>query len=264
MPLSDESAGSLSPQDRLAGPPLPAAAEPPAVTPAPSRIQDLPEDERPREKLLRQGPGALSDAELLAIFFRTGVVGMNAVEMGRALLRRCGNEWHRLSRLSVAELTAMKGIGEAKAIHLVATFELGKRMARQSAVTRKFDCPEAVLELLGAEMRAEPQEVLTVILLDTRLKLLGTEEVTRGTINETIAHPRDVLHHVVRRRAHGFILAHNHPAGDPSPSSADRTFTRRMREGAELLQVSFLDHIIIGLPATGQPGYFSFREHGLL
>lgn len=225
---------------------------------------DLPEDERPREKLLRQGPGALSDGELLAIFFRTGVVGMNAVDMGRALLRRCGHEWHRLSRLTVSELTEMKGIGEAKAIHLVATFELGKRMARESAAGRKFDCPDAVIELLAADLRAEPQEVLTVVLLDTRLKLLGTEEITRGTINETIAHPRDVLHHVVRRRAHGFILVHNHPAGDPSPSSADRTFTRRMREGAEILQVSFMDHIIIGLPAAGQPGYFSFRENGLL
>lgn len=247
------------------GPPQSIAAPVPRTqAPAPARIQDLPEDERPREKLLRQGPGALSDAELLAIFFRTGVPGMNAVEMGRALLRRCGNEWHRVSRLTVSELTEFKGIGEAKAIHLVATFELGKRLSRESAAGRKFDCPEAALELIAADLRAEPQEVLMVILLDTRLKLLGTEEITRGSINETIAHPRDVLHHVVRRRAHAFIIAHNHPAGDPSPSSADRTFTRRLRESAEIMQVSFMDHIVIGIPSADHPGYFSFRENGLL
>jgi DNA repair protein RadC len=245
---------------------IPAAMRPgsPPVARAPARIHDLPEDERPREKLLRQGAGALSDAELLAIFFRTGVPGMNAVEMGRSLLARCGHEWHRVSRLTVSELTDTRGIGEAKAIHLVATFELGKRLSRQTASSRKFDCPEAVLELLAAEMRAEPQEVLSVLLLDTRLKLLGTEEITRGSINETIAHPRDVLHHVVRRRAHAFIIVHNHPAGDPSPSSADRTFTRRVRESAEILQVSFMDHIIIGIPSAAQAGYFSFRENGCL
>jgi len=239
----------------------------PAPPSAQQRIHDMPASERPREKLARLGAAALSDAELLAIFLRTGIAGLNAVDMGRALLQRFGNKWHQLSRLSVHELCTLKnfkGIGEAKAIHLVATFELARRLAREEYSEQVFDKPESVIQLLAAEMRAEPQEVLKVLLLDTRLKLLGVEEITRGTINETVAHPRDVLHHVIRRRAHGFIVVHNHPAGDPSPSAADRSFTRRLRESAETMQVLLADHVIIGLPSSAGPGYFSFREHGML
>jgi len=234
-----------------------------AAPPSP-RIADLPEDDRPREKLLRQGPGALSDAELLAIFLRTGIKGMNAVEVGRQLLRRYGNKLNQISRLSVSELSEVKGLGEAKAIHLVATIELGRRLAREEHSDATFGHPSAVLDLLGAEMRAEPQEVLKVVLLDTRLKLIGVEEITRGSINETVAHPRDVLHHVIRRRAHAFVVVHNHPAGDPDPSTADRNFTRRLRESAETMQVQFTDHLIIGLPSRSHRGYFSFRENGML
>lgn len=233
-------------------------------TPPPPRIHDLPSEDRPREKLLRHGPAALTNAELLAIFFRTGIPGCNAVGMGRELLRRHGDKLSQLSRLGVSELCELKGIGEAKAIHLVATFELGKRLAREEHSGEAFDRAEAILNLLAAEMRAEPQEVLKVVLLDTRLKLVGVEEITRGTINETVAHPRDVLHHVIRRRAHAFVIVHNHPSGDPEPSAADRSFTRRLRESAETMQVKLVDHIIIGLPAAEHRGYFSFREHGIL
>lgn len=235
----------------------------PAVA-VPPRIADMPEDDRPREKLLRLGPAALSDAELLAIFFRTGIPGMNAVEMSRSLLGRHGGKFHQLSRLTVGELCEVKGIGEAKALHLVATFELGKRLAEETYADETFDNPEAVLHLLAADMRSEVQEVLKVVLLDTRLKKIGVEELTRGTINETVAHPRDVLHHVIRRRAHAFVVVHNHPSGDPEPSTADRTFTRRLRDSAETMQVKFVDHIIIGLPSRAHGGYFSFREHGIL
>ncbi len=246
-----ESARSIALPDIPGSPPL-------------HRIADIPEEERPREKLLRQGAGSLSDAELLAIFLRTGVRGVNAIEVGRRLLRRYGNKLSQLSRLSVSELLETKGLGEAKAIHLVACFELGKRLAREEHSNATFNHPAAVLDLLAAEMRAEPQEVLKVLLLDTRMKLLGVEELTRGTINETVAHPRDVLHHVIRRRAHAFVVVHNHPAGDPDPSAADRSFTRRLRESAETMQVQFTDHIIIGLPSHAHRGYFSFRENGML
>ncbi len=228
-----------------------------------NRIQDMPAGDRPREKMLRCGGGALTDAELLAIFFGSGVVGMSAVGLGKLFMDRYGS-LHALSRLSVEELKAQKGIGEAKALHLAAAFELGKRLARQTYDGTPMDHPEAILNLLGAEMRAEPQEVLKVVLLTTRLTLLGVEELTRGTLNETIAHPRDILHHVIRRRAYGFIIVHNHPAGDPSPSSADRNFTRRLREASEIMQVTFVDHIIIGLPSLVHAGYFSFRENGAM
>lgn len=227
------------------------------------RIQDLPAGDRPREKMLRSGAGALTDAELLAIFFGSGIVGLSAVGLGQRFMERY-RSLHALSRLSVEELRAQKGIGEAKALHLAAAFELGKRLARESYDGSPMNRPEAILNMLGAEMRAEPQEVLKVVLLTTRLTLLGIEELTRGTLNETIAHPRDVLHHVIRRRAYGFVIVHNHPAGDPQPSTADRNFTRRLREASEIMQVTFVDHVIIGLPSAGHAGYFSFREAGAL
>ena len=230
---------------------------------SPTRIQDMPEGERPREKMIRSGPGALTDAELLAIFFGSGVVGLSAVGLGKLFMDRY-RSLHALSRLSVAELKAQKGIGEAKALHLAAAFELGKRLSRENFTSLPMNTPDAVVGLLGAEMRAEPQEVLKVVLLSTRLTLLGVEELTRGTLNETVAHPRDVLHHVIRRRAHSFVIVHNHPAGDPQPSTADRTFTRRLREASEIMQVGMVDHIIIGLPSSQHPGYFSFRESGML
>jgi DNA repair protein RadC len=232
-------------------------------SPPRARIQDLPAAERPREKMLRQGPGALSDAELLAIFFGSGVVGMSAVGLGQRFMQKYGT-LHALSRLSAAELQEQKGVGEAKALHLAAAFELGKRLARETTARIPMNTPEAVVNLIGPELRAEPQEVLKVMLLNTRLALMGVEEITRGTVNETIAHPRDVLHHVIRRRAHSFLIVHNHPAGDPQPSAADRSFTRRLREAADLMQVAFLDHIIIGLPSGTCPGYFSFRETGMM
>lgn len=238
-------------------------AAPEFPVPATHRIHDLPESERPREKMLRHGAGSLTDAELLAIFFGSGIVGLSAIGLGQLFIDRYSS-LNALSRLTVEELRAQKGIGEAKALHLAAAFELGKRLARESYNGKPMNQPEAILSLLGAEMRAEPQEVLKIILLNTRLTLLGVEEVTRGSINETVAHPRDVLHHVVRRRAHGFVIVHNHPAGDPQPSTADRNFTRRLREAAEIMQISFVDHIIIGLPSPAHAGYFSFREHGAL
>lgn len=227
------------------------------------RIQDMPESDRPREKMMRHGPDSLTDAELLAIFFGSGVVGMSAVGLGRMFIERYGG-LHALSRLTVEELCTHKGIGEAKAIHLAAAFALGKRLARLEYDGKPMSSAAAILSHIGPELRAEPQEVLKILLLNTRLSLIGVEEVTRGSLNETIAHPRDILHHVIRRRAHGFAVAHNHPAGDPSPSTADRTFTRRLREAAEIMQVAFVDHIIVGLPSSAHAGYFSFRENGLL
>ena len=240
-------------------------SEHPTELPAPPalRIQDMPESERPREKMLRFGISSLSDAEILAIFFGSGIVGMSAVGLGKLFMDRYGS-LHALSRLTVEELRAQKGIGEAKAIHLAAAFALGKRLARQEYDGKPMTTADAILNHIGPELRAEPQEVLKILLLNTRLSLIGVEEVTRGSLNETIAHPRDILHHVIRRRAHGFAVAHNHPAGDPSPSAADRTFTRRLREASEIMQITFVDHLIVGLPSSAHAGYFSFRENGML
>ncbi|MDZ4290075.1 MAG: DNA repair protein RadC [Prosthecobacter sp.] len=228
------------------------------------RIHDMPEDDRPRERLLRLGPGALSDTELLAIFINTGIKGENAMQVGQRLLRDYGS-LRQLARVGASELTTKKALGPAKAAHLAAAFELGRRAEQQAAKELPMDNPEAIYRLLGAEMQALGHESLRVVLLNTRLHLMQQVEVSMGTVNETVAHPRDILNKVITYKAYAFAVAHNHPSGDPTPSEADRRMTRRLKEGAELLGLVFMDHIIIGAPAEGRPqAYFSFKERGML
>ncbi len=244
----------------------PLSSPPPALPSAPAsqRIQDMPAAERPREKMERHGAGALSDAELLALFFRTGMPGLSAIEIGRQLLKKYGS-LTALSRQKTSEIQRQKGLGPAKAMDLAAAFELGKRLARQEAVQQRVDHPVAICELLGPELRAEPMEVLKIVLVTTRGTLIAVEEVSRGGLNETIAHPREVLKFAMLHSAFGFILVHNHPSGDPMPSASDLTLTRKIRDAALLMQINFFDHVIIGRPTTDRPsGFLSFRETGLL
>lgn len=209
------------------------------------------------------GPAALTDAELLAIFFGTGTVGLSAIDLGKLLVEKYGS-LNALSRLRLEEIQVEKGIGPAKAVNLAAAFELGARLAKERYRDQKVDSPEAVYDLLGPEMNQLGRESLRVVILNTRNNLIRVEEVSLGTANECIAHPREILQSVVMASAHGFILAHNHPSGDPSPSAADRKLTRRLSEASELLGVTFIDHVIIGLPGEGHEPYFSFKEMGLL
>jgi DNA repair protein RadC len=229
----------------------------------PLKIREMPEEERPREKLLARGAAALTDPELIAILLRTGVRGANAIEVARELLQKY-KTLGDLSRCTVKELAAIRGIGNAKAIQLVAAFGLGQRLARESFARRKIDSPELVCDLVGAEMRMLHKESLRIILLDTRYHMLRMEEVSIGSINESIAHPRDVFRPAIIFSAYAVIVVHNHPSGDPSPSQADHSLTRRLSEAAELLQIKLLDHIIIGAPAPGRLPYFSFKEAGVL
>ena len=227
------------------------------------KIREMPQDERPREKLLSRGVGALTDSELLAILLRTGLPGANAVEVARQLLERYGS-LSGLSRCTVKEIASIRGIGAAKAIQLVAAFGLGQRLANERLSRQKLDSPELVHDLVAAEMRTLHKESLRVILLDTRYHLLRMEEVSLGSVNESIAHPRDVFRPAVISSAYAVIVVHNHPSGDPSPSQSDHSLTRRLAEAAELLQIKLLDHIIIGAPAEGRSPYFSFKEAGVL
>ncbi len=223
----------------------------------------MPRDERPREKLLGRGAAALTDPELIAILLRTGLPGANAVEVARQLLERYGS-LSALSRCTVKEIASIRGIGAAKAIQLVAAFSLGQRLANERLSRQKLDSPELVHDLVAAEMRTLHKESLRVILLDTRYHLLRMEEVSLGSVNESIAHPRDVFRPAVISSAYAVIVVHNHPSGDPSPSQSDHSLTRRLAEAAELLQIKLLDHIIIGAPAEGRLPYFSFKEAGVL
>jgi DNA repair protein RadC len=170
----------------------------------------------------------------------------------------------RLARASAAELARIKGVGSAKAVQLRAAFEMGSRLAQSRIRELPMDKPEQVCNLLGDEMRQLPHESLRVIALNGKLRLLAIEEISRGTINETVAHPRDVLRVPILNQAYGFILTHNHPSGDPAPSQSDFIFTRKVCDAAKIMQVPFLDHVILGAPRESGPSWFSFKEAGLL
>jgi DNA repair protein RadC len=213
--------------------------------------------------MIEHGPSALTDPELLAIFFGTGVPGMNAVDLGRMLMRKY-ETLTGVCRRTYPELRDHKGIGPAKAMNLAAAFELGRRLAKEEYNSKPLDTPKAIYELLSPQMRGLAKECLRVLLLTTRFTLLANEEIHVGTVNETLAHPRDILRPVISHGAYAFVIAHNHPSGDPTPSAADGAFTRRLREASDLLQVRLMDHIIIGQPGKANPnGYFSFREAGM-
>jgi DNA repair protein RadC len=227
------------------------------------RIHDLPQGERPREKLALLGPGALSNAELMALFISSGSKGRSAIAIGSDLIAKYGS-MAALGSMPVAELAREKGLGLAKASKLAAAFELGVRVAREQTQTAVLDTPERIFEYFGPQMAHLSQEQVVVIPVDTRLRHLGTSVVSVGTVNESSAHPREIFRPVITRGAYGFVLIHNHPSGDPSPSRADEAITRRVSEAANLLQIRFIDHVIIGRPAPGRSAYFSFREAGLI
>lgn len=227
------------------------------------RIQELPDEDRPREKLLKQGATALSESELIAILLRTGTVGANAIDVARELLLRY-QSLTALSRRGAAELAGIKGIGPAKALQLAAAFELGKRLAQELPAQEKLDSADAVYDLLGPEMRMLNRESLRVVLLDTRYRLLKVEEIAIGSISECIAHPREIFRPALIHSAFAVIIVHNHPSGDVTPSAADYQMSKKMREAAAVLQIRLLDHVIIGTAAADRPGYFSFKSVGMV
>lgn len=226
-------------------------------------IRDLPSDERPREKLARHGAASLDNAELLALFLRTGTRGRSAIQVGRDILRHFGS----INALGAAGLDALQscpGLGLAKASQLAAAFELGARAAREQLNELVLDSPERIHDAFAPQLSWLGHERLLVALVNSRLQHTGTVEVSSGTLTETSAHPREVLRPVILRGAYGFVLIHNHPSGDPSPSGADRRFTLQLAEAARLLELRFIDHLVIGRPQTGRQGYFSFREAAIL
>jgi len=227
-------------------------------------MRELPPAERPRERLLNQGANALKTAELLAILLRTGTSGRPVLDLADFLLSHFGS-LEALSRASVGELAKVKGVGQAKAIGLKAAFALAARLARSEAEARAIETADDVALLLGEEMRLLDYESVRVICLNTKHMVLAVEEVTRGTLNESLFHPREAFRPALARQAHAVILVHNHPSGNPQPSDADLHVTRRMKEAGTLLQIELLDHVILGAPRAGvEKNYFSFKNEGLL
>lgn len=213
-------------------------------------ITDWPVDERPRERLLKQGAGALSDAELFAIFLRTGVAGRSAVDLARDLLGHFGSV-RGLLAASRRDFTEAKGLGDAKFAQLQAVLELARRhFAEELADSAVIDSPEATRRFLQAQLRDATQEVFAVLFLDNQHRVLAFERLFFGTINQAAVHPREVVKAVLRHNAAAVILAHNHPSGVAEPSSADRDITLRLRDALNLIDVRVLDHVIVGARCT--------------
>lgn len=222
-------------------------------------IKDWPARERPRERLLADGPHSLSDAELLAIFLRTGVRGKSAVALARELLERFGS-LRRLLAAERAQFCEAPGLGAAKYAQLQAVLEMGRRhLAEAFERGSPLSSPEDTARFLKARLRDYPYEVFAVLFLDNRHRVLAFEELFRGTIDGASVHPREVVQQALTHKAAAVILAHNHPSGVAEPSRADQAITACLVEVLGLIEVRVLDHFIIG---DGEP--WSFAEHGQL
>jgi DNA repair protein RadC len=223
------------------------------------RITDMPEEERPREKLLERGANALSDAELLAIFLRTGITGCSAIDLARDLLAEFGGLTGLLSA-SREEFCRGKGLGTAKYVQLRAVLELSQRYLRAEISERDvLTSPEATRTYLKSKLRVYPHEVFACLFLDNRHRVIEYRELFRGTIDGASVHPREVVREAMRWNAAAVIFAHNHPSGVAEPSQADVRITERLRDALALVDVRVLDHIVIG-----EGGGTSFAERGLL
>ncbi len=226
-----------------------------------TKINDLPQNQRPREKLAKLGASSLSDAELIAIFLRVGVKGESAIQIGKRLLNTYGS-LSQLSRLDLTDLAKEHGLGIAKAAQLCASFEISSRIARESVISTPVNTPQHIYEAMAPILRNQTTESLYVMLVDTRLCHIRSIPISKGTVNATICHPRDILSPVITSQAYGFVLIHNHPSGNPSPSPADDEVTKQVIAAAKLMQIKFIDHIIIGQSIDGKAPYFSYREYG--
>jgi DNA repair protein RadC len=208
-------------------------------------LKDLPEDARPREKLLARGPGALSDAELLALLLRTGLPGKNALQMGQELLDQFGGV-AGLLHTGADALKSIKGLGPAKRAEIVAVLELARRaLSAQLKQQTLFDSPEAVRDYLQLQLGSRPYEIFAVLFLDSQHRLIVLEELFRGTLTQTSVYPREVVVRALALNAASVVLAHNHPSGTAEPSRADEALTQTLKAALGLVDVRVLDHFVV-------------------
>lgn len=221
-------------------------------------IRDLAQEDRPRERLMRVGAQAVSTAELLAIILRTGVGGENVLRLSERLLSTF-RDLPGLAQASLAELTEVKGVGPAKAVEIKAALEIGRRLMASAPQERvRVTSPADAANLLMSEMMFLEQEHLRLILLDTRNGVLGTPTIYVGSLNTSVIRIGELFRAAIKANAAAFIVAHNHPSGDPSPSPEDVNVTRQIVQAGKLLDISLLDHIVIG-----RQRYVSLKERGL-
>lgn len=209
-------------------------------------MRSVPPDERPRERMLRAGAGSLSNSELLAVILRTGTINESAVALAQRLMTEAGG-LRRLVEMNIDQLTALKGIGQAKALQVQACIELGKRLVRTSQPDKiTIHSPQDVADLMMEELRYLQKEHFVCLFLNTKNHVIGQETLSIGSLNASIVHPREVFVAAIKRSSASIICVHNHPSGDPTPSPEDIQITRRLVEAGEIVGIEVLDHIIIG------------------
>ncbi|MDR1415834.1 MAG: DNA repair protein RadC [Prevotellaceae bacterium] len=223
-------------------------------------IKSWAEEDRPREKMLQKGIAALSDAELLAILIATGTQNETAVELAKRVLALTDNNLNSLGKLSVKDLQQLKGIGEAKAIGIVAALELGRRRKQSETPERiSLQCSHDIASYFTPMLTDLPHEEFWVLMLNTRLKIIGAQKVAQGGVDNTSVDMRMLLKPCIEKLASVIAVAHNHPSGNAKPSAHDNDITKRIKEAAALINIQLADHIIIA-----GSRYFSYADEGLL
>ncbi len=227
----------------------------------PLMIKELPQEERPREKMLTKGAQALSNAELLAILLRTGTRNDSVLRVAERLLKKYEEPGiGALANLAPQELSKISGIGPVKSVTIVAALELGKRLHSLSSTDKPvIRAPEDAANLLMARLRYEQKEHFMILLLSTKNHVLATPTISIGSLNASIVHPRELFREAIVHCAAAVILVHNHPSGDPSPSQEDILITKKMIDAGKILEIHVLDHVIIG-----DNKYVSLKEKGII
>ncbi len=227
-------------------------------------IADLPDTERPRERMRRLGADALSDRELLAILLRHGTKGKSALMVAAELLRSFDGNLERLARAELCEISKTPGIGQVKALELSAAFALGKRMALENCVSQpQMTNPENVARYIREKLRQHEQEEFHALLLDTRMRLIRDELITVGLLDRSLVHAREVFRGAIKESCQSLIISHNHPSGDITPSKEDIRSTRMLQRAGQIIGITILDHVIVG-SSLNDKRFFSFRQANLL
>jgi DNA repair protein RadC len=221
-------------------------------------VREWPEFERPRERLLKEGAESLSDAQLLAIILRTGSNKKTVIDTAMELISRFGG-LKGIEEASTKELKSFKGLGNAKIAQIKAAFELGRRVLSHTFQKQIFNSASIVYNYFFPILNGLKKEVFITLLLDTKLKLIRHVKVSEGILNQSLIHPREVFKEAVKESAFAIILIHNHPSGDPTPSEQDIEITKKLKQASEILEISLLDHVIIG---NGK--YFSMKENKII
>lgn len=221
-------------------------------------LHEIPSSERPRERLIKYGPESLATYELLAILLRTGTRDISVIDLAKNVLKQVENI-NMLNQITINELKKIKGIGEVKAVELLASIELGKRINTPLPPEQIVDTPKKVYLLVKEELQHLTQETLVCLYLNAKSELIAKKTISVGTLSQTIINPRDIFKWAFKLSSMAIVLIHNHPSGNPEPSQPDILMTQKIVQAAKIVDLLIVDHIIVG-----KNRYFSFQEHNML